>query len=519
VAEAICCGIIIVITRIQTWGGAAMRAARWIGVMVAGLLLVVGTVRGQTPVALTIYVDADSLTVFVPGNQVVSLQALTFEVTYSQGDVRSYPLADYFSFPLGELPTPICLHLEYEDGSGLLNSNCAPAQTPRIELQAPDVFWYDLDGRNHRVMRVLRGFTPIALCVGGTQTGCQLTYIPPTWTPLPPTWTPSPTSASSATPLIVTMLAPTLDPNDIRAQAIASVTAAVAQTQTAMPTATPTPTLTLTPMPDIPATQAAISTEIVQTALAVETLIAQEAYIAGLPFTGRNADWTPIIREFDGVPMALVPVGCFMMGSETGQSDEAPQHEVCIEQPFWIDVTEVTQGQFVAFGGQKANANGFTGDERPVEQITWFEAYDYCVNQRDMRLPTEAEWEFAARGVESWVYPWGNTFDGARVVYNRSSSEGTADAGSRPSGVSWVGAMDMSGNVWEWVNTIYNQDRFPYPYREDDGREDVQDISNLRVLRGGSWNNANSDFLRAPYRDWLTPDVRFSNGGVRCARS
>ncbi|MDX2076140.1 MAG: SUMF1/EgtB/PvdO family nonheme iron enzyme [bacterium] len=113
-----------------------------------------------------------------------------------------------------------------------------------------------------------------------------------------------------------------------------------------------------------------------------------------------NADWTPYERDFDGVAMVLVPAGCFMMGSTDAQIDDAysayvteygenfdmrglfetesPQHEQCFETPFWVDKYEVTQVQFRQFNGQKVNENGFTGDDLPVEQITWFEARDYC---------------------------------------------------------------------------------------------------------------------------------------------
>ncbi|MCU0463837.1 MAG: SUMF1/EgtB/PvdO family nonheme iron enzyme, partial [Anaerolineae bacterium] len=165
----------------------------------------------------------------------------------------------------------------------------------------------------------------------------------------------------------------------------------------------------------------------------------------------RNDDWTPVEREVDGVVMVLVPAGCFMMGSTIGDSDERPVHETCIEKPFWLDKTEVTQAQFAANGGMKANSNAFNGDNRPVEQITWFEAEAYCREQRGGRLPTEAEWEFAARGPDGLVYPWGYEFIAENVVYSQNSNRQTAEVGSRPGGESWVGALDLSGNVWEWV--------------------------------------------------------------------
>jgi formylglycine-generating enzyme required for sulfatase activity len=242
----------------------------------------------------------------------------------------------------------------------------------------------------------------------------------------------------------------------------------------------------------------------------------------------RNADWTPVVQDFDGVPMVLVPAGCFMMGSND-RTDEQPVHEICFDDPFWLDQTEVTQADFTRLGGVKANANNFSGNERPVEQITWFEARDYC-ERRNMRLPTEAEWEYAARGPDELIYPWGNTFVHDNVVYYGSNSQ-TANVGSRPAGASWVGAHDLSGNVWEWVSTIYGVDDgdynfsesgerlYPYPYQPNDGRESITDnITDVLVLRGSSWDHS-SDFLRAAGRNWFLPYNWSVSLGFRCARS
>jgi len=235
----------------------------------------------------------------------------------------------------------------------------------------------------------------------------------------------------------------------------------------------------------------------------------------GIPVTA-NAAWTPVIRAFDGVPMVLVPPGCFLMGSTDGPEDEQPVHEQCLAEPFWIDQTEVTQAQFAAFGGRAARASAFSGDDRPVEQITWFEARDFCA-RRGARLPTEAEWEYAARGPDSLVYPWGNDWDEDNAVWDRSGEQGTANVGSIPAGASWVGALDMSGNVWEWVSSMYA----PYPYAADDGREgDTGDRTDVRrVLRGGSWNDGNPDALRAAVHLRFYPDYWIFGFGFRCARS
>lgn len=105
----------------------------------------------------------------------------------------------------------------------------------------------------------------------------------------------------------------------------------------------------------------------------------------------RNADWTPVVQEFDGVPMVQVPAGCFMMGYDAGGDDERPVHEQCLDAPYFIDQTEVTQAQFARVGGaQDTLGSGFAGEDRPVEQIDWFDARDFCL-RRGARLPTEVE--------------------------------------------------------------------------------------------------------------------------------
>ncbi len=261
-----------------------------------------------------------------------------------------------------------------------------------------------------------------------------------------------------------------------------------------------------------------------------------------------NDDWEPVVQEFDSVEMVLVPPGCFMMGStdeqigaaieeceeEMSQSNcnhvwfeaEGPQHEICFDEPFWIDRYEVTNAQFAAFGGVAERESRWGDDDLPRENITWFEAYDFCA-LRDARLPTEAEWEYAARGPDGLIFPWRDEFDGARVNFcdqnctfywaDETHDDGyanTAPVGSYEDGICWVGAYDMSGNEWEWVSTIYRD----YPYVADDGRNSNNDTSSDRMLRGGSWG-LNDFFLRAAFRHWNPPDLRYFTIGFRCARS
>ncbi len=254
-----------------------------------------------------------------------------------------------------------------------------------------------------------------------------------------------------------------------------------------------------------------------------------------VPTVTANKQWKPQYKTFDGVEMALVPPGCFMMGSTDAQVQdvinqalkkgwpsadarkyffaEKPRHKVCFTEPFWIDRTEVTQAQFQKFGGKAAKSPGIRRANRPVDRVTWFEARDFC-DKRDARLPSEAEWEYAARGPDGLVFPWGNTFDQDKVIGNDKIAA-IADVGSKPKGASWVGALDMSGNLIEWTNSIYK----PYPYDADDGRESSSDRKSYRVRRGGAAGNFPLN-LRAADRIGLTPDFIMTEWvGFRCARS
>ncbi|MBX3085734.1 MAG: SUMF1/EgtB/PvdO family nonheme iron enzyme [Anaerolineae bacterium] len=227
--------------------------------------------------------------------------------------------------------------------------------------------------------------------------------------------------------------------------------------------------------------------------------------------------WKPIIRTFEyegyGVEMVLVPAGSFMMGD----GNKNPQQ---IEQPFWIDRYEVTNEQFDALNGNAANESRWTEKKRPRETIAWEEANAFCIQKRSGFLPTETQWEWSARGPQSLKYPWGNIWDPSITVWFRSVALGTANVGSEPKGKSWVGALDMSGNVWEWTSSI------------DEAYLSNVDSLNHHVLKGNSWSVRNAVYLRAAYRSIELPNPSdkqspFSNIpfslkgtiGFRCARS
>ena len=238
----------------------------------------------------------------------------------------------------------------------------------------------------------------------------------------------------------------------------------------------------------------------------------------------RNADWNPAIYRIGGVDMALVPSGCFMMGSTDAQLEEAlracdsffgfygcqddfsnerPTHEVCIDEPFWLDVVEVSNRAY----GSRESLNQINGAIRkwdwPRDSVTFDEAVTYC-DRRGARLPTEAEWAFAARGPDSLIYPWGNDFDGQ---YETSSILYPDPVGSEVNGVSWVGVLDLGGSLSEWVSDPYKL------YLSDEPATD-----NERVLRGGNWFSFSAHYLRGAYRQSADPEFTASVVGFRCAR-
>ncbi|MFZ5902608.1 MAG: SUMF1/EgtB/PvdO family nonheme iron enzyme [Chloroflexota bacterium] len=221
-----------------------------------------------------------------------------------------------------------------------------------------------------------------------------------------------------------------------------------------------------------------------------------------------------------------IPAGEFQMGSENGESDETPVHPVYVDE-FQIGKYEVTNRQYAQCA--KAGICGGKSDVgegkafHPVVNVTWYDAVVYC-EWVGGRLPTEAEWEKAARGPSTGsgdgrTYPWGEGIDCDHANYygkdngNDYCIGDTTPVGSYESGKSPYGAYDMAGNVWEWVSSLY----MPYPYSLTDGREDLT-ASGSRVLRGGSWNNLD-DSVRSSLRLRYIPSVTYDLIGFRCSRS
>lgn len=241
---------------------------------------------------------------------------------------------------------------------------------------------------------------------------------------------------------------------------------------------------------------------------------------ATTPVVSNNA-WTPMGQDFDGTTMVLVPVGCFDMGSDQGYGEERPVNRQCFDAPYWIDKYEVTNVQYqrcVDAGTCDPPHDRRFYDDRtqtnhPVVYVDWFQASAYC-RQRNARLPTEREWEYAARGPDNLVYPWGNTFTPDKALVSGQGADRAAAVGSYAEGVSWVGAFDMSGNVWEWVNNLF----WPYPYDVSDGRENSGDAENDHTIRGGGFGSNDFD-SRSTSRAGKPVDYNTGGDGFRCARS
>jgi len=254
-------------------------------------------------------------------------------------------------------------------------------------------------------------------------------------------------------------------------------------------------------------------------------MISPEALELARNGVSANSEWTPTIQSIDGVSMALVPAGCFQMGSSEAQLQEAqfwcdkfngiygckedfgveqPEHEVCFDQPFFIDQVEVSNRAYGEMAGTDLEqVYPFDRDwSWPRETVTWEEAAKFCV-QRGARLPSEAEWEFAARGPDALIYPWGNTFDPMDVNWNSGHPYAT---GTKHEWVSWVGVYDMAAGVAEWVDGWYA------PYGEES-----TDSGEFRIVRGGHWFSRAAYFWRTASREPLPADYASSTVGFRCA--
>ena len=297
---------------------------------------------------------------------------------------------------------------------------------------------------------------------------------------------------------------------------------------------------------------------------------------AARPSEVRQPELAPTIVSKDGAEMVLVPAGEFVMGTAPDDiarllrrhpkangailKDEIPKHRVFLEA-FYIDKYEVTNARFQQFvqttgyrtqaereGGGKIRTGAKTWaqvpdatwraprgqgssiaglEAHPVVQVSWHDAKAYCT-WAGKRLPTEAEWEKAARGTDGRLYPWSNELDGTRANFcdrhcpfewkDASADDGyrsTAPVGSYEGGKSPYGAYDMAGNVWEWVADWYDAKYYQRsPARNPSGPTSGTQV----VLRGGSWLYTASDF-RTTERAGVPPERRNENIGLRCVQT
>jgi len=266
-----------------------------------------------------------------------------------------------------------------------------------------------------------------------------------------------------------------------------------APTPTQMPTYTPVPTET--PMPTETPTPTAT------------------------PLWNIGDTWA---RPADGMVMVQVPAGNFVMGSPDGDLDEQPVHTVYLDA-YWIDQTEVSVAMYALF---TPDASMTGPGDLPAVEISWEEAAAYCT-WAGGRLPSEAEWEKAARGTDGRTYPWGNQSPAGNLLNfaDRSSHLSWADiivddgyekmapVGSYPEGGSLYGALDMAGNASEWVNDWYESTY----YSSSDGNNPAGPSSgDYRILRGGSWYS-NTSGIRVADRSWYIPEGVSRYAGFRCA--
>jgi formylglycine-generating enzyme required for sulfatase activity len=262
----------------------------------------------------------------------------------------------------------------------------------------------------------------------------------------------------------------------------------------------------------------------------------------------------PVVQLAPGAALELIeiPEGPFLIGSSRdkdrdARDDEKPQRQLYLPT-YWIGKTPVTNAQFRLFvegdgysnraywsddGWQWRteykrtqpaywNDKKWNGDTQPVVGVTWYEAMAYCrwlsaQTGDNYCLPSEAEWEKAARGTDGRIYPWGNQApDKTRANFDEAVGR-TTPVGSYSAGASPYGALDMAGNVWEWTRSEYRD----YPYDPDDGREDTSNPSEAQfVIRGGGWGNRSSN-LRASNRNTiprLRARLHYGYIGCRVAR-
>jgi formylglycine-generating enzyme required for sulfatase activity len=274
---------------------------------------------------------------------------------------------------------------------------------------------------------------------------------------------------------------------------------------------------------------------VLQTSTALGKAGATGSLISTPQVTPTSGLGSKMVRDKDGMTMVYVPAGEFKMGSNDGWDYEKPVHLVYLDT-FWIDQTEVTNAMYahcVADGicDQPPSSDPYFGkpyfDNYPVTYVTWFDAETYC-SWVGGQLPTEAQWEKAARGKEGRTYPWGEeppdgklanfadkntSYDWSDKAVNDGYAE-SAPVGSYPAGASPYGALDLAGNLWEWVADWYDA---AYYVSSPNINPQGPTSGLSRVLRGGSWW-VNDTYLRSSDRLRDNPGNWDIDYGFRCVQ-
>ena len=341
-------------------------------------------------------------------------------------------------------------------------------------------------------------FVDIATIVAGL--GAVIAIVVPFDTPNEPNAIPTPSIEiaipSSETPVRVASIAPTTTSGPTN-----TGTDGPLPTLTISPTPTLSPTPTRTPAPTVPIP-------------------------AGIQVVATR------VAEEDGMIQVYVSEGHFLMGSvpedREAYDNEKPQRSIYLNA-FWIDQVEVTNGMYAAcvaagkcsplLSNGSSTRDSYFNDPQyshyPIIEVSWDDADTYC-RWVGRRLPTEAEWEKAARGTDGRTYPWGNDTPTVYLLNFNQHIGDTTEVGAYSSGASPYGALDMAGNVWEWVADWYDEEYYSNSSENQNPRGPT--AGRVKVLRGGSWRN-DDQWVRTGIRRTGGVAHRDANVGVRCAAS
>ncbi len=239
--------------------------------------------------------------------------------------------------------------------------------------------------------------------------------------------------------------------------------------------------------------------------------------------SGKKQDKASKSMGPDPPGMVKIPVGEFIMGTNDWWPKSGPEHRVFLDS-FYMDIYEVTNAEYKKFvdaTGHRAPDHWKNSTyppekkDHPVTFVDWYDANDYC-HWAGKRLPTEAEWEKAARGTDGKVFPWGNVFDSEKGNTPQHGKGGTMPVGSFASGVSPYEVHDLAGNVWEWTSDWYKA-------YSDNKHPDENVGEKYRVIKGGSWYDCTyyRCGISAPTynRVFMLQETRNNNFGFRCAKS